>query len=111
MPGLLRLEQQQKRFLKFHFQFAYFSLLLIWNRNDKYVHILPYSLENPIPDQNGQSLHRFQTKTVQKLYPLGRHITKKFALEWKGFLMINRLECFRLNVSSFINIISPMTNS
>ena len=33
-------EQQQKRFLKIHFEFPYFSY--IWSWNNKYVRTLPY---------------------------------------------------------------------
>ena len=39
---IVRLERQQKRFLNnmIHFEWAYFSvILLIWNWNDKYVHM------------------------------------------------------------------------
>ena len=46
---LLTLERQQKRFLKTHFEFAYFSFfqLFIWKRNDKYVHTCVHSLRFP----------------------------------------------------------------
>ena len=53
---LLRLEQQQKRFLKFHFEFAYFfSFLLIWSWNNKYVLTLPQFPWKPylFSDRNG----------------------------------------------------------
>ena len=50
----LRLEPQQKRFLKIHLYLAYFSFFLIgWNWNDKYVHIFPQFPWKPT---------RFQTK-------------------------------------------------
>ena len=79
---LLRLEQQQKRFLKFHFEFAYFfSLLLIWNWHNKYVLTLPQFSWKPylFSDQNDA-----KTLPLYGLYrgvpppPLGRKTRRPF---------------------------------
>ena len=46
-------------------------------KNDKYVHTLRSSLENHTRFQTNMGKvyqTRFQTKTAQKLYPMGRHI-------------------------------------
>ena len=68
--------QTQKLFKPIWNSHISLSFLLIWNCNDKNVHTLPQfpRKPNPIPDQNGQSVYRFQTKTAQKPYPMGRHI-------------------------------------
>ena len=66
--------QTQKLFKPIWNSHISLSFLLIWNCNDKNVHTLPQfpRKPNPIPDQNGQSVCRFQTKTAQKPYPMGR---------------------------------------
>ena len=73
LSSLLRSEHKQKKNIQIHFQFPYFS---IWNWNDKYVHTLSSSLENHTWFQTkmGKVCTRFQTKTVQKPYSIGRHI-------------------------------------
>ena len=57
---LLRLERQQKRFLKIHFEFAYYSFLLIHlelkRQTHSYTPIFPRKTY-PIPDQNRQYLN------------------------------------------------------
>ena len=71
------LERQQKGFLKsISNSHIILSFLFIWNWNDKYVHALPNSLENHtrIQTKIGKVYARFQRKTAQKPYPLGRHI-------------------------------------
>ena len=80
MSSLLKIRTPTKRFLKIYFEFASpgitISFLLIWSSNDKYIHTLskfprkPY----PIPDQKSKVYTCFYTKTMQKRYPLGRHI-------------------------------------
>ena len=67
MSSLLRLERQQKKtFLKIHFEFAYFFLSYSIGIETINTFIRSRSfLENHT---------RFQTKTAQKPYPLGRHI-------------------------------------
>ena len=67
-----RLEQQQKRFLKIHFEFAYFSFLLIWNQTiTTFIHSR-ISFENHTRFQT--EINKVQTKTAQNPYPLGRHM-------------------------------------
>ena len=62
MPSIVRLEQQQKRFLKIHD----YELLFIWNCT------LPVFLENNlIPDLNGQSLYPFSDQNSAKPLPWG----------------------------------------
>ena len=57
---LLRLERQQKRFLKIHFEFAYYSFLLIHlelkRQTRSYTPVFPQK-PYPIPDQNRQYLN------------------------------------------------------
>ena len=73
MSSLLRLEQQQKRFLKIQFEVSYFSAfpVIIWNWNDKYVHTLSWLPQkpNPIPEQNRQSLYSFSDQNASKTLP------------------------------------------
>ena len=68
-----------KRFLKIHFEFAYYTFFLIqlefWN--DEHIDTPPQFLRKlyPIPDQKwAKCILVFQTKTEQKPYPMGRHI-------------------------------------
>ena len=60
MSLLLRLERQQKRFLKIHFEFAYYSFLLIHlelkRQTRSYTPVFPQK-PYPIPDQNRQYLN------------------------------------------------------
>ena len=67
------IERQQKRVLKIHLEFAYYSFFGIETTNT-----FMHSLENhtyPNSDPDGQSPYLFSTlKTVQKPYPLERHI-------------------------------------
>ena len=63
MLSSLRLECKQKNF-QIHFEFSLFSLTHL---ELKYVHTLRSS-------KVGKVYTRFQTKTVQKPYPMGRHI-------------------------------------
>ena len=62
-------------FLKIHFEFAYFALvLLIRNWNDKYFYslsLLPSKTIYPIPGQNGQSLYPFSNQNSAKTIPFG----------------------------------------
>ena len=57
---LLRLERQQKRFLKIHFEFAYYSFLLVHlelkRQTRSYTPVFPQK-PYPIPDQNRQYLN------------------------------------------------------
>ena len=75
---LLRSEQQRKRFLKTHFQFAYFSFFLSSFGIETVNKFLPArsSLENHTRFQTKMSkiYTRFQIKTGRKPYPLGQHI-------------------------------------
>ena len=66
----------KKLFNAFWIRKFLFLSLLIWNWNDKYVHTLCSSLENHTLFQTkmGKVYIRFQTKTAQKPYPMGRHI-------------------------------------
>ena len=84
MSSLLRLEQQQKRFLKFHSNsHISLSFLLIWNGNDKYIHILSkFPRKHPIPDQNGQSLYQFSDQNGTKTRPDGAAHTY-MAYKWE----------------------------
>ena len=72
MSSLLRLERQQKTFLKLRVEFAYFSFFLIYNT---FIHFLSL-LENHTRFQTGvgKVYTRFQTETAQKPYPLGRQL-------------------------------------
>ena len=79
MSSLLSLEQQQKRFLKIHFEFAYFSFFLSLSVKIETINTFVHSrssLENHTRFQTKMSkvYTRFQTKTAQNPYPLGRHI-------------------------------------
>ena len=60
MSLLLRLERQQKRFLKIHFEFAYYSFLLthleLKRQTRSYTPVFPQK-PYPIPDQNRQYLN------------------------------------------------------
>ena len=60
MSSLHRLEQQQKRFLIIHFQFAHFSFLLTHLKLKRVIRLYA-----PVVPS--------KTKTAQKPYPLGRH--------------------------------------
>ena len=88
MWSLLSLEQQQKRFLKIHFEFAYFSFFLTHfgiETINKFVHSHS-SLENHTRFQTKMSkvYTPFKTKTVHgewKHYPLGRHL-HLYGLYW-----------------------------
>ena len=64
MSSLLRLERQQKRFLKLCVEFAYSSFFLIYNT---FIHFLSF-LENHTRFQTevGKVYTRFQTKTRKK---------------------------------------------
>ena len=72
MSSLLRLERQQKRFLKLCVEFAYSSFFLIYNT---FLHFLSF-LENHTRFQTevGKVYSHFQTETAQKPYPLERHL-------------------------------------
>ena len=72
MSSLLRLERQQKTFLKLRVEFAYFSFFLIYNT---FIHFLS-SLENHTRFQTevGKVYIHFQTETAQKPHPLERHL-------------------------------------
>ena len=77
MLSLLKLERKQKNYSnQFSNSHISLSFLLIWNLNGKYVHALRSSLENHFRSQTrmGKVYTRFQTKTAQKPYPMGRHI-------------------------------------
>ena len=88
MWSLLRLEQQQKRFLKIHFEFAYFFFFLTHfeiEAINKFVHSHS-SLENHTRFQTKMSkvYTPFKTKTVHgewKHYRLGRHL-HLYGLYW-----------------------------
>ena len=76
MSSLLRLERQQKRFLKLCVEFAYFSFFLIYNT---FIHFLSF-LENH---------SHFQTETViawRLLYIMKRTWLKKTSghMQWSG---------------------------
>ena len=78
----LRLERQEKDFVKAISNLPItLSFLFISNWNDKYGLAFPNSLDS---DQNKQSLYnntRFQTKTAQTPYPLGRNIVREYPPE------------------------------
>ena len=67
-----------KRFLKIHFEFAYYTFFLIqlefWN--DEHIDTPPQFLRKPypIPDQNEQSAYSFSDQNRAKTLPDGRHI-------------------------------------
>ena len=71
MLSLLRLGRKHKNYYLNLFGIHIFhSFLLIWNLNDTNVHTLPLfpRKPNPIPDQNGKSVHRFQTNGAKTLH-------------------------------------------
>ena len=70
MPSLLRLEHQQKRFLKIHFEFCIF-LFLSYSFKIKTINtfIHPCSSSKTITDSRPK-----WAETAQKPCPLGRHI-------------------------------------
>ena len=72
MSSLLRLEREEKTFLKLRVEFVYFSFFINYNT---FIHFLSV-LENHTRFQNevGKVYTRFQTETAQKLYPLERHL-------------------------------------
>ena len=78
VSSLLRLEEEQKRFLKYHSQFVYFFFFLPHLELKRWIrsYTTTSSLENHtwFHTQMGKVFTRFQTKRVQKPYPLGRHI-------------------------------------
>ena len=69
-----------KRILNIHFEFAYYAFLLIHLELKRRTHGYTSSFVNHtrfqtlIQTKMGKIYTRFQTKTVQKPYPLGRHI-------------------------------------
>ena len=79
MPPLLGLERQQKRFLKIHFEFAYFSFFLIR---------LELVSSKTIPDSRPKSIPVFRPKRRKNhtlrsrtyVLPSGRFFFKKKAL-------------------------------
>ena len=79
--SLLRLESQQQRFLKTHFNeyFSSLSYLFGIETTNKFIHSRSFQ-ENHTRFQTkmGKVYNRFQTKTAQKPYPLGRHPTPPF---------------------------------
>ena len=77
-PSSLRLEQQQKRFLKTHFEFAHFSFFSYSfgiETINTFVHPRSSLTENHTRFQTKvcNVYTRFQTKTAQKPYLLRRH--------------------------------------
>ena len=72
MSSLLRLEREEKTFLKLRVEFVYFSFFINYNT---FIHFLSV-LENHTRFQNevGKVYTRFQTETAQKPYPLERHL-------------------------------------
>ena len=68
---LLLLRLANKTILQIHFEFAYFSVLLIWNWSDKYIHTLRSSLENQSRFQNkkGKVDHPFLDQKGAKTIP------------------------------------------
>ena len=79
MPLSLRLEQQQKRFLKIHFEFAHFSFFSYSFKLKQlittFVHSRSSLIENYTRFQTKMCnvYTRFQTKTAQKPNPLRLH--------------------------------------
>ena len=74
---LLRLKGKQKiSSNSFRIRIFLFFSYSFGTRNSKYLHTLRSSLENHIRFQTrmGKVSTRFQTKTAQKPYPMGRHI-------------------------------------
>ena len=78
VASLLRLERQQKRFLKIHFELAHFSFFLIHSELIRWINTFIHTrsfLENhtisvyPCSDQNGA-----KTLPGGGGYPMGRHI-------------------------------------
>ena len=79
LSSLLRLEQQQKRFLKIHVEIAYFSFFLSYSFGIETINTFVHSRSSLVNHTLFQTkmnkvCNRFQTKTAQKPYPLGRHI-------------------------------------
>ena len=82
---LLRLERQQKRFLKIHFEFAYYSFLLVHlelkRQTRSYTPVFPQK-PYPIPDQNRQYLnYRKMPKISPGSYIFQRPILRGLFLE------------------------------
>ena len=74
MSSLLRLERQQKTFLKLRVEFTYFSFFLIYKMTITFVHFLSFSRKPyPIPDRSGESLYPFSNRNGAKTIPL-RHL-------------------------------------
>ena len=75
MSSLLRLEQQQTKFLKIHLalELAYFSFFLthleLKQQLRSYTPGVP-SKPNPIQTKMSKVYNRFQTKTAQNPYPI-----------------------------------------
>ena len=75
---ITKLERKQK-ILQIHFELAYFSFFLTYSFGIETIKTLIHarsSLENHTRFQTkmGKAYTRFQTKTTQKPYPIGRHI-------------------------------------
>ena len=74
ISSLLRLERQ-KRFLKIHFQFAYYSFFLIHLELKRqiliYTLVVPSRKPRLIPDQNKQNLCTFSDQNGGKTIPFG----------------------------------------
>ena len=78
-PFIGEIKTATKRFLKFHFEFAYYTFFLfIWNwyivHIDTQRHQSSFVNYTQSHTKMGKIYTRFQTKTVQKPYPLGRPI-------------------------------------
>ena len=72
--SLLRLEQQQKSFLKFHFEFAYLFFSFFYSFGIVTINTFIHSLDSlrkpyPIPDQTGQSVYPFSDRNGTKTIP------------------------------------------
>ena len=88
----LRFRAQTKRFLKIHLEFAYYLFFLIhlelkWQLRS-YTPVGPSKIITDSRPKWGNSNTRFQTKTAQRPYPLGRHMPVRLLLEntpWASF--------------------------
>ena len=69
MSSLLGLERQQRRFLKIHFEFAYFSFFLSHLELNWYNPVSSPENHTAIPDQNRESLYPFSDQNAAKPSP------------------------------------------
>ena len=90
MSSLLRLAQQQKRFLKIHFGLVYFSFFLthleLKQQMRSYTPVVPFKTI-PDSDQNEQSLYPFSDENGARTLPFGAAHTYPRALDVVHFCL------------------------